>query len=302
MPIDVQNNNNLIARTISTTKNSSIEKKTTSPVITNTAESRLDSVELSKHKENKSHKPNKLKPFIDAFTSGLIIAGIFFLPDIITAIKNKKISYDNKKYSKFKPLIENITSQKQEQLSKGRIKTTLEAINDNFVENEILIMDTQGRITQRVLIKKEEMPDGKEVIRKIITYVGKDLSDNLELRRNQKKYLFKEYNRTAIINNQSSINIKVKDKDERNITMFSTNYGEPVLKIEEKATQKENTLYLYDNDLCVGTDTQIINKNTHEQYNIINIPEKDIYQRKCNSNQDSSQYDKSLMNKFLANF
>lgn len=304
MAADIQTNN-LITHKISTinqTKEVAKQASNNTTEIVNNSNNNTNDILTLTSKNNQKNKSSFMK-FLNAFCSGIIIAGIFFLPDIVYAIKNKHTSMKLDKYKKLKPLIgDMLTSQKQEQISKNRIKTTLEAIEGRFKKNEIIIMDKKGLITQRILIAKEEMPNGKFIVRKVMSFKGHDLSDNLDITNHPEKYLFKKYYRSPIKNNESNVYITRKGQDKQRMKYYSTPNGEVTLIAKETDKHKINKLLLFDKDRCIGTDTQIIDKETKEQYNIVNIPNNNIFNKKYDFKKDGRQYSERLIQKFLKNF
>ena len=303
---EIQANNNLITQTINNNlKNNDIKKQDINQTNTAKIETKADSFEnTTKPKIITPKEPNNTSKIVNGIFSTAIFLGIFFLPDIMMARFNKKNKNILDKYNKFKPIIGDIVDkQNQKFLKNGNIKITLEKIKNHFKYKEIIIGNKQGNIIQRILIKKEEMPNGKYITRLVKSYKGNDLANNNRIDKNEAKYLFKEYRKSRI--SHKEYNISVKKQNEKAITskLFTTNNGEPVLKIKEDNNQKENIAFLYDQNRCIGTDSQIIDKkNNSNPYNILNIPESNIRNLKYNLTQDGEQYNSKYLNKLLKNF
>lgn len=303
---ELQTGNNLITQTINSNnikQNDKTKQEIIKPELA-TSQIKNDSFEKSQKKIITPKEPNKAMKIFNGVLSTVLFLGIFFLPDLIMARFNKKSQGILDKYKKFKPVIGDVVdSQKQNILKNGNIKITLEKVKNNFKYNEIIIGNKQGNIIQRILIKKEEMPNGKYITRLVKSYKGNDLINTDKINKNEAKYLFKEYKTTKIA--QKEYNISVKKQNEKAIIskLFTTNNGEPVLKIKENNNQKENIAFLYDHNRCIGTDSQIIDKkNNTNPYNILNIPEANIRNFKYNLTQDGEQYNSNFLDKLLKNF
>lgn len=291
--------NNLITQAINNTAKQNTVPPKTAATIADTFEKTLPDT---------SNKPKinskTLAKVVDIATSVLVFGGLFFLPDIIFSVKNKKSKGIIDKYKKFKPFIgETLTSQKQETLKNGKLKLTLENIKGRFKYNEIMIIDKQGKMKQRIIIRKEELPNGKYIIRNVRSYKGENLTNNKELAQKADKYLFKEYKRTAPVNKEYKTIVKRQNKEEIVTNYVGASDSKPVFKSTLTPTHKINTAFLYENDKCIGLDKQFVPRNANaEQYSVLNIPTHGIHNKKYDLNKDGQQYDKRYLNKLLQNF
>ncbi len=298
--IQATTSNNLITQTLNnTSKVHTTQPNVKKEIIPDTF---VNTVDNSVSKNKISNKT--LAKVLDFATSLLLFGGFFFLPDIIVALKNKKSNGILKNFKKFKPFIgETVTSQKQEVLKNGRTKITLENIKGRFKFNEILILDKQGKMKQRIIIRKEEMPNGKYITRTIRSFKGDNLVNNNEICKNPDKYLFKEYKRSNQINKEYKTTVKRKGKTPETTTYIGTSDGKPVFRKIITPEYKINTAFLYDSNTCIGTDSQIVPlNNKEEQYSLLNIPKQGIINKKYNVDKDGQQYDKRYLNQLLSNF
>ena len=303
---EIQSSNNLITQTINNQIKSTETNKTqiTSPQI-DKQEIKKDSFENTTSPKIITPKENsKAMKIFNGILSTALFLGLFFLPDILLGSFNKKTKGLLNKYKNFKPVIgEFVTSQKQERLKNGNLKITLENIKDKFKYQEIIIGNKQGNIIQRILIKKEEMPNGKYITRLVKSYKGKNLINNAEIDKNEHKYLFKLFKRSKVQNKEYRTLVKNQGEEHKITRFFTTSNGKPVFRVKENGTQKENMAFLYDGDKCIGTDTQIIPKNNPDnQYNVLTIPNAGIRNKVYDPNKDQKPYDTSLLKKFMQNF
>lgn len=254
---------------------------------------------ISSNKKASSTPKNALMMNI---LSGVILAAVFFLPDIIMRRNARKSTQLIKDLANFKPAIgDTITGQTQTYLKNGKVKTTLETIKGRFKLNEIIIVD-KGKITQRILTKKEEMPNGKYVLREMKSYKGDKLINNDEINKNEAKYLFKHYKRSQSANREYSVTISGKDRETEHFKYINTSAGQPVLRIRQKADRKENMAFLYKGERCVGTDTQVIPKDKpQEQYNVLTLPSEGYVSKKYKPETEKNLYDHSLQSKLIEN-
>ena len=298
--------NNLITQTINSSAQNNVQQVKKAEVVSDTFQkSTLKSPTNTQNLAKNSKISNKtLSKVIDAATSVILLGGLFFLPDLIFAVKNKKANNILGKYKNFKPIIgEVITSQKQETLKNGLTKITLENIKGKFKFNEIMIVDKKGNIKQRILIRKEELLNGKYIVRNVQSYKGNNLSNNKDLAKNYNKYLFKEYRRSSSVNKEYKAIIKRQNEETKVINCVGTADGKPVFNTTLTPTHKINTAYLYDNDRCIGIDKQFVPRSgKEEQYSIVNIPTQGIHNKQYDLNADGQQYDKRYLNKLLQNF
>lgn len=285
--------NNLISKAVTTVKQN--ETKTSETV---KLETKPDTFE--KNSKPSSPKISKSEILKGVFTTAFCL-GLFFIPDIIMAFKNKQNTNLINKYRNFKPMIgDTITAQRLERLPNGNQKITMENIKGAFKFNEIVIIDKKGKLTNRILIKKEELPNGKYMLKRMKAYKGENLIDNNEILKNENKYLIKEYKRSKTCNHQSKINIYKKGSLVEENTCYSTPAGEPTLIVKEDGNTKKNILFLYDKNKCIGSDTQIIGEEG--QHNILNIPSKNIKNKKYIFEKEGAQYDSKLLEKFKQYF
>lgn len=238
---------------------------------------------------------------IASCVSGIVLVGLFFLPEILMLKKAKKLNNALEQAANFKPLIGEINHQSQQYLNNGRIKTTLESIKNGFKYNEILIIKN-GKPNKRILMKKEKLDNGKYILREMKVYEGEEILDNAKLEKNVKKCLKKHYKRTSLNDDEYIVAIKTPTKETKS-KYFCTSEGEPILKSQEYNDHKENTLYLYSGNTCVGTDTQIVPKDSSkDSYNIATVPKDGIFKLKYTPNSTNTPYDKALKEKFIRNF
>lgn len=238
---------------------------------------------------------------ITSCVSGIVLVGLFLLPEILMLKKAKKINNAIKDSKNFKPLIGEINHQSQRYLSNGRIKTTLERNTDRFKYSEILVVQN-GTPQTRIIMKKEKLNNGKYVLREMKAYEGEEILDNTKLEKNAKKCLKKHYKRENLNRNDYRVTIRTP-KSETQSKYFCTKNGEPILKTQEYKDHKENTLFLYNGNNCVGIDTQSVPKDSSKDiYNIATIPKADIFKLKYNPNQTNIPYNTSLKEKFIRNF
>ena len=164
--------NNLITQTINNSAQNNVQQVKKAEVVSDTFQKSTPKPTNTQNLPKKTKISNKtLSKVIDAATSVILLGGLFFLPDLIFAVKNKKANNILGKYKNFKPIIgEVITSQKQETLKNGLTKITLENIKGKFKFNEIMILDKKGNMKQRILIRKEELPNGKYIVRNVQSY------------------------------------------------------------------------------------------------------------------------------------
>ena len=303
---EIQSSNNLITQTINNQIKSTETNKTqiTSPQI-DKQEIKKDSFENTTSPKIITPKENsKAMKIFNGILSTALFLGLFFLPDILLGSFNKKTKGLLNKYKNFKPVIgEFVTSQKQERLKNGNLKITLENIKDKFKYQEIIIGNKQGNIIQRILIKKEEMPNGKYITRLVKSYKGKNLINNAEIDKNEHKYLFKLFRRSKVQNKEYKTLVQRQNESPKITRFFTTSNGKPVFRINENEIQKENMAFLYSGDKCIGTDTQIIPINNPEnQYNILTIPKAGIRNKVYDPTKEEKPYDTSLLTKFMQNF
>ena len=302
---EIQLNNNLISKTVNNNLKSSeqIQQSGTNIKKIDSIPDSFESSNAKKANTNTNSNSKKYNIINGVISTGLFI-GLFFLPDLIFAIKNKKSNNLLKKYQNFKPLIgEFITNKQKSILKNGNIKVTLENINGRFKDNEIMILNKQGKMIQRILIKKEEMPNGKLVVKSVKSYKGNNLTDNNEILNNEKKYLYKGFKRKKIASKEYQTSVYIKGNKPVNTQFYATSNGEPILRVKENDTQKENMAFLYAGDKCIGTDTQIIPKDKNKpSFNILNIPEANIKNQIYEVTKNGKQYDQKLLNKLIENF
>jgi len=285
--------NNLISKAVTTVKQNG-----TKPSETVKLETKPDTFERSN--KPSSTKISKSEILKGVFTAAFCL-GLFFIPDIVMAFKNRQNTNLINKYRNFKPMIgDTITAQRLERLPNGKQKVTMENIKGAFKFNEIVIIDKKGKLTNRILIKKEELPNGKHILRRMKSYKGENLIDNNEIKKNANKYLMKEYKRSKTCNHQSKISIYRKGNILEENTYYSTPAGETTLIIKKDGDTKKNILFLYDKNKCIGSDTQIIGEKG--QHNILNIPSKNIKNKKYIFEKDGVQYDDKLLEKFKQYF
>lgn len=289
--------NNLITKTIanqSKLAEQPVQQNTTQPHNT-----QLDTYTPSRANKKFSNKT----AIITNLVSGVVLVGLFFAPELLFARRMKNANRVMNQAMNFKPLIGNtLTSQAQKYLSNGRVKTTLENIKGRFKYNEIVVIQN-GKPFKRILIKKEEMPNGKFILREMKTYQGKNILDNNQLAKNEDKFLVKHYKRSAIDNNTYSTTVSSLNKKADKTKYYCTSYGEPILRIKETPTQKENSVFLYNKDTCVGIDKQIVPKDdTKEVYNILTIPQNNIFNQKYDYKNSGIPYDNKLRLKLKDNF
>ena len=238
---------------------------------------------------------------ITSCVSGIVLVGLFFLPEILMLKKANKINNAIKNAKNFKPLIGEINHQSQQYLSNGRIKTTLERVTDTFKYREILVVQN-GIPQKRIIMKKEKLNNGKYILKEMKVYEGEEILDNAKLEKNVKKCLKKHYKRTSLNDDEYIVAIKTPTKETKS-KYFCTSEGEPILKSQEYNDHKENTLYLYSGNTCVGTDTQIVPKDSSkDSYNIATVPNDGIFKLKYTPNSTNTPYDKALKEKFIRNF
>ena len=303
---EIQANNNLITQTINNQiKSTEINKIQITNPLTNKEDIKKDTFETTTTPKIITPKENNTSMKIfNGIISTAIFLGLFFLPDILLGSFNKKSKELLNKYKNFKPIIgEFVTSQKQEKLKNGNLKITLEKIKNKFKYQEIIIGNKQGNIIQRILIKKEEMPNGKYITRVVKSYKGKNLINNAEIDKNEHKYLFKLFRRSKVQNKEYKTLVQYQNEPPQISKFFTTSNGKPVFRVNENNIQKENMAFLYSGDMCIGTDTQIIPKNNPDnQYNILTIPSANIKNKKYDPSQETKPYDTNLLKKFIENF
>lgn len=293
--------NNLISKTISATKTTETKQPQKNVQTAVIQEIKPDTFE-KKTVANSSKISSK--DILNGIISFGLCIGLFFLPDMIFAYKNRKQSKFINKIKGLKPAFKNLmTSQEQKQLKNGNIKITLEGIKDKFKYNEIIILDQNGKIKQRILTRKEKMPNGKYLLRNMKSYKGSDLHNNSKVARNESKYLVKEYKRSKVENNQYKIKINEPNKGPKEYHCYCTKNGEPILRVQTFDDRKENTMFLYDRNFCVGTDKQVAPQDSNKPtYNILNIPKKNIKDKVYTFKNYGEQYDSKLIEKFMNNF
>lgn len=297
-------NNNLITQTLNNQIKTNNTNKVENNISTPKTENRPDSFEKTNTPQIITPKgPSKGMQILNGVISTALMLGLFFLPDLIFARKANNNGILNK-YKKFKPVIgEFVTSQRQDRLKNGNLKITLENIKDKFKYQEIIIGNPKGNIIQRILIKKEEMPNGKYITRFVKSYKGKNLANNAEIDKNEHKYLFKLFRRSKIQNKEYRTLVQKQGEEPKFSRFYTTSNGKPVLRIQENEAQKENMAFLYAGDKCIGTDTQIIPKNNPDsQYNVLTIPSANIRNKKYDPSKETKPYDTSLLKKFMENF
>lgn len=304
--VEIQTNNNLIAQKINSNLkvNDNLKQEISSPEISKT-QTKVDTLEISQKPKIITPKDSgKSMKILNGVLSSVLFVGIFFLPDLIFAKWGRRTQGLLDKYKKFKPFIGNeVDAQKQNILKNGNIKITLEKIQNNFKYNEIIIGNKKGNIIQRILIKKEQMSNGKYITRLVKSYKGDDLVNSDNIYKNETKYLFKKYKRAKLSNREYQVFVKRRNEQPSISKLFTTNNGEPVLRIKENNNIKENTAFLYKNNKCIGVDSQIIPKdNPEKQYNILTIPNYNIKGYKYDPLKEDKLYDKSLLNTFKDNF
>lgn len=239
---------------------------------------------------------------VSAIASGIAIAAIIFLPELIIRKQYNVTSNLLKKLTKYKPLIGNeLTSHTQTTLKNGKIRINLENDKGRFKYCETVVMDG-AKIKQRIISKKEKMSDGRYMLREMKSYKGDNLTNNEELEKNETKYLVKHFKRIKVRNKEYEINVKTKDRVQTSREICSST-GQPVFKIFNKNKHKENAVFLYSGEKCVGIDRQIVPKDKNKpQYNILTIPREGIFNLRYNFETDGHLYNKSLMQKFIDNF
>ncbi len=285
--------NNLITKTATNYQQKEYEKKQLNPTKLETTTDKFIST-------NPIKKRTKAQ-LIASWASGIVLVGLFFLPEILMLKKAKKINNAINNAKNFKPLIGEINHQSQQYLSNGRIKTTLERVTDRFKYREILVVQN-GTPQKRIIMKKEKLNNGKYILKEMKVYEGEEILDNAKLEKNVKKCLKKHYKRRNLNRNEYMVTVKTP-KNETQSKYFCTNNGEPILKIQEHNDHKENTLFLYNGNTCVGTDTQIVPKDSSkDSYNIATIPKVGMFKLKYNPNQTNIPYDTNLKEKFIKNF
>ncbi len=304
---EIQSNNNLITQALNNQIKSSEINKTQiiSPQI-DKQEIKKDSFENTTSPKIITPKENsKAMKIFNGVLSTAFFLGLFFLPEILLGTFNKKNSKGLlNKYKNFKPAIgEFVTNQKQERLKNGNLKITLENIKDKFKYQEIIIGNNKGNIIQRILIKQEEMPNGKYITRLVKSYKGKNLINNAEIDKNEHKYLFKLFKRSKVQNKEYRTLVQNQNEPPKITRFFTTSNGKPVFRVKENEIQKENMAFLYSGDKCIGTDTQVIPKNNPDnQYNVLTIPSVNIRNKKYDPSRETKPYDTSLLKKFMQNF
>lgn len=292
MPVTLSNNN-LITKAITNYQPKQDEK-----IQQNTTKSEATTDEFIS--TNPAIKRTKAQ-LIASCISGIALIGLFFLPEILMLKKAKKLNNALEQAANFKPLIGEINHQSQQYLNNGRIKTTLESIKNGFKYNEILIVK-DGKPNKRIITKKEKLNNGKYILREMKVYEGEEILDNTKLEKNIKKCLKKHYKRTPLENNEYIVAIRTPQKETKS-KYFCTNDGEPILKSQEYNDRKENTLYLYRENTCVGTDTQIVPKDSSKNsYNIATVPQDGIFKLQYTPDSTNTPYDKALKEKFIKNF
>lgn len=285
--------NNLITKTATNYQQKEDEKKQLNPTKLETTTDKFIST-------NPIKKRTKAQ-LIASWASGIALVGLFFLPEILMLKKAKKINNAINNAKNFKPLIGEINHQSQQYLSNGRIKTTLERVTDRFKYREILVVQN-GTPQKRIIMKKEKLNNGKYILKEMKVYEGEEILDNAKLEKNVKKCLKKHYKRTSLNNDEYIVAIKTPTKETKS-KYFCTSEGEPILKSQEYNDHKENTLYLYSGNTCVGTDTQIVPKDSSkDSYNIATVPKDGIFKLKYTPNSTNTPYDKALKEKFIRNF
>lgn len=235
-------------------------------------------------------------------TIGGMIA-LFFLPELYRTLKYRIPKNIIKQAMNFKPLIgDTISKQTQNYMKNGLAKTTLENKKGEFLYKEIVILKN-GKPNRRIIIKKEKMSNGKYKLKEMVSYAGKDILDNEKIQKNGKKYIEKEYKRSEIVNKEYTTLVKKKGQPIQKTKCHCTPDGEPILRINELETHKKMTAFLYDKDICVGTNTQIIPKDkTQKSYNVLTIPRDGIRKMPFVPDETTQPYDAKLDKKLLENF
>ena len=265
-------NNNFILKAASNTKANSIQPENSQPIV-----NRSKNIELKDTFKKKSNNDNFIKNnLLSTIASGIILACILFLPELLMRKQLKVTSSLLGKLTQYKPLIGNeLTSHSQTTLKSGKIRINLENDKGRFKYCETVIMDG-AKIKQRIITKKEKMVNGKYVLREMRSYKGDNLVSNEELKKNETKYLVKHFKRTWIGGHEADIMVQTGQKIKKYREHYSC-LGQPVLKILEKDKFKENMAFLYSGERCVGTDKQVISKSDGSQYHILTLPENGIF-------------------------
>lgn len=239
---------------------------------------------------------------VSTIVSGVVFAAILFLPELLMRKQYNVTSNLLGKLTKYKPLIGNeLTSHTQTTLKNGKIRINLENDKGRFKYCETVIMDG-AKIKQRIISKKEKIADGRYMLREVKSYKGDNLVSNEDLEKNSAKYLVKHFKRIKVRNKEYEINLKTKDRVQTFREIYSST-GQLIFKILDKNKHKENAVFLYSGEQCVGIDRQIVPKDKNKpQYNILTIPCKGIFNLRYNFETDGHIYNKSLMQKFIDNF
>lgn len=290
-------NNNFILKAAENTKATNIQPANLQPVVNQSVNH-----ELKDTFEKKNNNDNFIKSnLLSTIASGVVLASILFLPELLM---RKQLNVNSSllgKLTKYKPLIGNkLTSNSQMVLKNGKIRINLENDKDRFKYCETVILDG-AKIKQRIISKKEKMPDGTYVLREMKSYKGDNLVSNEELKKNETKYLVKHFKRVDNGGHEASVMLQEGEKIKKYREHYSS-LGQPILKISEHDKYKENMAFLYSGERCVGTDKQVISKSDGSQYHILTLPENGIFAHKYNPEVDGRQYDFSLMQKLLENF